>query len=246
MQNLNTILKFINKQCFINNGAAFDVQNLYLTFSWTKKYTGKRFLFATQWICEKTENNDGIKQTEKLLAKLPDGITYTKTDTVTQRLPEKAEQYHTVYEWHSTTFSMHVSASYSQAIIRQNIGRKVVVTGIFDKKTMQEADVFKKRILSSHRDILDPLFKNGFSQSLALTNDGFTDYDCRGYSLSAVNMKPLQSEAQRLGLLLALGEFGEEMIPENEIWFIEDCPINDSISISKCQIHSQVSSLNDW
>lgn len=245
MQTFNTILKVINEQCITNNGSDFDVRNLYLTFSWVKKYTGKRFLFVTQWVYEKTEYNDEIRQTEKLLAKLPDGITYTKTDTVTQKLPEKAEQYHTVYERHSTTFLIHVSASYSQSIMRQNNGRKVIVTGNFDKKTMQEADAFKNRVLSSHRDILDTLFRNGFSQSLCLTNEGFTDYDCRGYSLSAVNMKPLQNEAQRLGLMLALGEFGEKMLPENEIWFIDSFS-SDSICISRHPIQSQVHSLNEW
>lgn len=245
MQDLNTILRVINEQCLTSNGTDFDVRNLYLTFSWKKRFSGKRFLFVTQWVYDETDHNDEIKQTEKLLKKLPDGITYTKTDDITQKLPEKAEWGHTVCEWHSTSFVIHVSASYSQAIIRQNNGRKIVVTGNFDKRTMQEAEAFKIRVLSYHSDILDPLFKNGLSQSLTLTNEGFTDFDGRGYNLSAVNMKPLQNEAQRLGLMLAIGEFGEKMIPENEIWFIYSYS-SSSICISKHQIQPQVPELNEW
>lgn len=247
MQSLDTILKAIKMQCFINNGSAFDVNglSLNLTYSWQKKYCGKKFFFSCHWVYEGVTGIEECHKMKKLLSKLPNGISFTSSDSITQKLPEKATQYHTIYEWHTTTFTIHVSNSYSQSIVNQNKGSKIVCIGNFDSSTMRSAVEFKKKVMTSHREILDPLLKNGFLESLSLTNNGFTDHNCHGYSLQAVNMKPLQNESQRLGLVLALGEYGEQYIPDNEICFIDNLS-SDGINISRIQKKTINSNLNDW
>lgn len=240
----NEILNLIKRECFEHNGSSFDARDQYLTFCWSKEYTGKKFLFSTKWIYQGTKDKEKIKQAEKILLKLPTGITYTRNDIITEKLPEKASEYMSKYERFTTTFSIHVSAEYSQNVVNQNNGRRIVIIDNFDKQTMENADAFKNLVLTKHSEILEPLFLNGFSKLPCLTNSGFTDYDCRGYSLQSVNMKPLQNESQRLGLMLALGEYGEKFIPNNEYWFI-DGHSSDSINISRSQIR-YTPHLNDW
>ena len=245
-------MESIIEQCFINNGYAFDAEHMYFQDDWSKKYYGKEGLFGKKWIYKETLFYDRVEQTEQVLSKLPKGISYTRTDSITQTLPEKPEAwYSTGYENYETTFQIHVSASYSQTIVRQNNGRKFVVLSKFDKKTLQDAEVFKEKVWSTHPEILEPLFTKGYSKSLILTNESFTDFDCRGISFKYVNMKPLQNESQRLGLILALAEYAEKRLSNDEIAFIKRWGDGgnsdyDGIGVSIRKIKNSPTHLNDW
>lgn len=63
------------------------------------------------------------------------------------------------------------------------------------------------------------------SSHFVLTKEGFknlqhSDDDWDYFYFDKVNMKPLQTEEQMLGLMLAICEYSESKIPEDEVWII--------------------------
>ena len=239
MITMDEIYEGIIRGCFINNGCEFDDEKICFDIYWSREKEG---LLGLKWRYEKCY--DEIKRTERLLSKLPNGITYKRTDILLRRYESGREHY-------VTKFEIHVSASYSKTIVRQNNGRKFVVLSKFDKKTLHDAEVFKEKVLSTHSEILESLFAEGYSTSHILTNHGFTDFDCRGISLKYVNMKPLQNESQRLGLILALAEYAEQRLSNDEIAFISRWGDGgnsdyDGIGVSIRKIKTTPKYLSDW
>lgn len=246
----NYILKRIIIECLRNNGAAFTLgDKFFLQFHWSKVYKAKRALFGMRWAFEQFNGNyEGIKEAKKLLSELPIGITYQKKDVITQKLSEqRVKPFGTAWESHVTSFSIYVPTDYSQMIVNQNNGHKIVVIGYFENNIWQDALKFKERVLSSHSQILEPLFDYGFMRGYYLTDDGFTNFDGYGYSLRNVEMQPLQNQTQILGLMLALREYGERFVPYDQIWIIDN-GTRESIYFSQIiSPNSQSNSqLNEW
>lgn len=250
MQKDNYILKRIILECLRFNGSAFNLgDKFFLQFHWSKVYEAKRLLLGLRWAFENFEGGyEELKKARKLLSELPAGITYQEKDVIGQKISEqRITTFGTAWESHVTSFTLYVPANYSQMIVNQNNGHRIVIIGYFKNSTWQEAMQFKERVLSYHSQILEPLFNSGFTRSLFLSNDGFTDFYEVDYKLQVVNMKPLQNQAQRLGLMLALRDYGEKWVPNDQIWFVDN-GTRDSIYLSqKITLNRQANSqLNEW
>ncbi|MCH5191492.1 MAG: hypothetical protein J1F23_04940 [Oscillospiraceae bacterium] len=239
------LLEQVNLNCHINNASAFEMVVL-SPISWTKKYTAKKIFFSYRWTCVDSyvDSSEKCTEAERLLSKLPKGISYVKNTTITTPLPEKVEPYHTVYEWYSTTYTVIVSEEYSKSIVQKNRDNQVVIATVFDKRTLQEADNFKNIVLNSHTEILDPLFTRGLQPYGCLTNTGFTDYD-HGYSFQTIGMKPLFGEAQRLGLAIALSNYGTPHLKSGQFYYISRFNA-DAIDIRIRDRASKKDVLKDW
>jgi len=227
MLTFQEIMKRIRYNCLKNNnGEAFDLNDSYsFSITWEKKYKTTRSLFGSKWVFQEAVHYDEVKKMEGELSKLPNGITYERTDVVTLKLDDSAKDFSALvdldgYEHYRTTFIIHVSAMYAQSMLDFYNGRKYVIGASVPLQIIKKAELFKNKVLSSHREILNQLFKVLLTNH-NLYNNRFEGYDGDSFSFEEIGMKPLQDESQLLGLMLALCEYGESEIPENEIWFIE-------------------------
>ncbi len=216
MIDYESIISKINMQCVAYNGSAFEMSNIIPYVYWSKKYQGKKFLFFCDWVY--VESDTHCVDVERVLRKLPKGIEYKKDTICTQALPAEAKQYYTVYERFKTTYTIVVTEEYSKKFKQDNGTKKVIVSEAFEKETLKLAQEFEKRISSDHPSVIKTLSRSFGSYGI-LSNKGF-DYD-GGTSFLSIGMKPLSCEYQRLGLALALANFGVESLKVNQFYYIE-------------------------
>ena len=239
---LENILKNIKFNCFLNQGRPFDLN--IGPFTYQKKYRGTKFLFFCSWSYDSTTGDDEYNKQKQILRKLPSGISYTENTTITQELPNEPKQYHTVYEWYSSTFVIHVSESYSKKIFASNNGDRIIILSDTTTNTLKSALDFKNKIKTSFSDIIEPLFKE-MERYPTFNNNGFNDY-YHPFKFEYVNMKSLQYDYQRLGLALTLTEYGLSRLTENEMYFIDDNPKTKETCITKRTFKSPPPILRDW
>lgn len=264
MLSYDELLKYITKQCILHNGNAFEIDSsglLSLNFFWSEHYCAKKKLFDYCWVYERTERYDECETAERILSELPKGITYIKDTSVISKLPDITKYKYDGYNdrfnvasvLYETRFKILVSELYAKKVVSVSNGSKVIIIGNFDKKTIDDALDFKKIILSSHSEIIEPLFQNGLQRlfgSCYLSNTGLADNEGRGYRLQYVNMKPLSYEYQRLGLTIAIAEYGATFLKQDELYFIDRYidhseSAQNKITITKMKCYSK-KELKDW
>lgn len=248
MVDYEKIISQINVKCVVNNGSAFEIEDIIPKVQWSKKYHGKKFLFSCHW--EYVESDGRCEEVERILRKLPKGIQYKKDTVLTRALPEKAEQYHTVYENFETTYTIIVAESYSKGFKQNNDVDMFIVSTAFDKDIVKSAQEFEKRISSSHSNVIKTLSQSFGSYGI-LSNNGF-DYD-GGTSFLSVGMKPLSCEYQRLGLALALVKYAVSSLKDDQFYYIDRYgkkdEFNDKFGAVLIQIKTRgikEKHLNDW
>lgn len=242
VRNIESILEEVKRNCFLNQGRPFELN--IGEFYWSKKYHGDKLLFMCSWRYVCTEYYEKCNEQKRILKKLPSGITYSENATLIQQLPAKPEQYHTVHERYKSVLSIHVSEAYSRKVFNTHAKDRIIILSDTTNKTLKLALDFKNKIYASHNDILAPLFTE-MQRFGTLTNYGFTDYD-HGFQFERIKMKPLTHDYQRLGLALALTEYGLFHLAEDEMYFITDKPEAETTHISKAKIKQALSSLRNW
>lgn len=239
-------------ECLKNKGLGFDYEDITSKkeYHWEEQYWTKKGIFRYYWELLATHIPDYMTEYENSLKSLPSGISYERQTTKwkderEEKTPEKCGNARCCYR---TRFRIHVSEQFSRHVMEQYDGSRLVV---WDCPELKSALDFKNRVLSTHREILETLFTNGVLKSYSLTKSGFTDYDCSGYNLKQVGMKPLQDDTQCLGLMIAICECYLSQIPDDEIWFIEKTNHYDGsfdIHVSKIGIPNTAAeeSLSEW
>lgn len=234
-------------ECFKHGERGFDFDNYYsqMEHHWDEIYENKKVLLFRYWELYKKNLPDTMIEFEQYLNSLPSGISFDKQTTVDRDKRKTKNLFARVY--YKTKYSIHVSEGFSQCIIKQYDGSRII---IWNYSELKKALQFKERVLSNHREILEPLFNNGILNKLILTKTGFTDYDCKGYGLNKVGMKPLQDGSQIMGLMIAIIENFSHLIPDDEIWCIDKWEHGDSdfdMHISRFSMRpTPQESLNEW
>lgn len=242
MAYIDSLVKQLKTQCFINNGCGFDKQEAHVW--WRKQYYGKPTFFKTEWICSKSEMDEPrYTKVVEYLSKLPAGITYTAETKKTKSLPSVINTERYEYEEYTTDFIIHVSDTYSKSIVDSNKGSKIVVLPQFSSLIMSDAEKYKKNIETKHSQIIEPFFDTQIQHytSSMLRYDGFYD----GVSFSYIKMKPLEHGFQLLGMALAFVQYGLKFLKENEFYTIDANESITDISITKHTIKDN-NSLSDW
>lgn len=246
MYEYDSLFKEIQINCILNSGNAFDMDSV-STVYWHKTYRGKKFFFESYWEYVRSESAEKLKEVTDCLSKLPEGITYSERCVKTNQLPECIYPYGIATEQYITEFSIHISKDFSQKIYNKFKGNQIVILADFADETYSRALEFKNKVLSVHPEIIPPLYKNGLCRFSFLSNDGFTNFDS-GYGLALVNMKPLQYDYQRLGLALAVAEYGLNYIEHDQIYVIDTYSTNSFPKTEGIQfsIHRKKTLLRDW
>ena len=239
-------------ECLKKGGRGFDYEDIASNkdYCWQEDYFQKKSFFGYKWEFINTRIPDYMIEYENSLKRLPSGISYEKQTTMykDERKERNPEKDICAARCYRTRFLIHVSEKFSQHIMQQYDGSRLVVWNFPELKAALQ---FKTRVLSMHREILETLFTNGVLKSYSLTKSGFTDYDCSGYGLKQVGMKPLQDDTQVLGLVIAICECYLSQIPDDQIWFIEKTNHYDGsfdIHVSKIRIPNIAAeeSLSEW
>lgn len=246
---LDEDIKPIKIECLRYCGLEFEFQDtseyygLY-GFNWSESFEKKKTLFGYKLKSKGSTIPNEMIEYETKLKHLPSGITYEKRTVEQDSWLDECNP-SLKYVNYSTKFILHVSESFSQSIMQQYDGSRIVVWNYPELETALD---FKQKILSMHSNILEPLFTNGVLKNLCLTTTGFTNFDCQSYPLSKVKMKPIQSNTQLLGLMIAICEYSERYIPKNEIWSIEKENNGKHVVVHKYHLIdiSAQQSLRDW
>lgn len=240
MLSYEQLIQMIDLDCFRNKGKSSFELKPFPTIHWSKSYCAKDYLLLfARWECIKSSDEQCV-EVEKILLNLPIGITYKKETSVITPLPDKVKNLAT--EKLITEYTVSVSKEYAEKVFRGSANTKVLVSRVFDSITLQEAERFKNAVLSSHAEVIEILYLQGLPYGL-LENNGFTNYDT-GFTFKSIKMKPLLNEAQRLGVALALTEYGVPFLPEEQFYYISRHS-NSIISIAK-EKHLSEPYLNDW
>lgn len=289
----DVLMNRISMECYLHRGCAFTISganlNLYSgALKWSECYRLKKSLFSgPEWIYEKTvdsisatsagDQSNDIEKTKALLAKLPDGITYEKVGvTINQRGrpdphaklpdPNKSAKNAEEYIRHTGDYQITVSEAYASKIVNGHRDSKVIILGNFNKDTIEKARDFKRTVLSSHSEIIEPLF-DGFAhcnlsgtsgnpkytrdeyRCVCLSNTGFHGVGSNyRYHFEEISMKPLNHAYQCLGLASVIAEYGATSL-QDEMYFIERW--DDGIFIRRRRCYpsptgSEKKALKDW
>ena len=253
---MQSIMKFINRQCSLreksepfelSHSGYYSVEKSpFYSVHWTKKYSHKKGLFTDKWVYEKTCDYEEVEKYRKLLSKLPSGITYTEQTHLTPANRYDISDFAKT-ERYTTVFRIFVSKDYCDTIINTKVKSSVIISEDFDKDLLNMAYNFKQKIITSHSDIIEQIYKKtfGIRDSFEVIDIGFTDYEF-GVYLKDLNMKPLESEYQRLGMAIVLVECDKTKLGEKRwLWLIENK--NNRITVTrKEKRHSQEKTLSDW
>lgn len=236
---MEQFLDMIDLECHQRRGEGFERDNLIPPRIVGEHYVQEGMLFLKYWKKDNRkspfdDSDKRLNETIRFLDQLPAGISYYEHTEIIQPLPEKIETYASKYERRRITFIVVVSEEYSRRITSECLDNNVILSNAFSKSALTEANSFCQKIANEHPDILQPLFENGLNSGLSLSNKGFVDcdYGWRGCSLSSVGMKDLSSEVQRLGLAMALANYGSSSLNNTEFYYIMR-DRNDTIIIKK-------------
>ncbi len=67
-----------------------------------------------------------------------------------------------------------------------------------------------------------------------------------GYGLKSVGMKPLPEQYQRLGLILALVEYGQQFLAQGETFVISSYSGSSGVYVKKMNEQNSSNGLKDW
>ncbi len=197
------------EKCILNKGSQFE----YTTFThngeieWEEEDYG---LFGSKF-----ENHNKKKYEEARVyfndfSKIPGVKAYEDTTLVKKQ---------GIYKRYKSKFWIEVSSDFSADIYGKYQNNTAVFIGT--QPEIEKALAFKNSVLANHRNILEQMYSKG-----ALTVDEISlDYVGRksvdlgeiGISFSSMQMQPLKSIEQALGIAMALYDTYHNEIPKNSL-----------------------------
>lgn len=257
--NIDLILVQIRNNCFHRGGHGFDIDGR--SFTWWELYRPKKKLFGYVW--EQTSSSfdstlEEMKEFERVLKKLPNGISYSKQDTGGDKsLPKDVPQKELAgeYIFYSTKYIIHVSDAYSKKIVASSKKSKTFISNDnnVSKTVISQAKTFKARVQSKYMYIVKDMYEAFEKGNYCLNSRGIgTNYDGANetsLSFSKYEMKNMSETYQVLGFALAITEYGAQYLQDTEFFSLYvESKYDHSILISIVGIKQTYpnSELNDW